>query len=67
VALADLPGAASVEVHGDAVLVRTTDSDATLRALVAGYPQARDFEVAAAALTDAFLALTRPDAPAEVA
>jgi ABC-2 type transport system ATP-binding protein len=49
------------------VLVRTTDSDATLRAMVSGYPAARDFEVAAAALTDAFLALTRPDAPAEVA
>jgi ABC-2 type transport system ATP-binding protein len=66
-ALAELPGATNVEVHGDAVLVRTTDSDATLRALVTGYPQARDIEVAAAALTDAFLALTRPDAPAEVA
>jgi ABC-2 type transport system ATP-binding protein len=67
VTLAGLPGATSVEVHGAAVLVRTTDSDATLRALVIEYPQARDFDVAAAALTDAFLALTQPEAPAEVA
>jgi len=66
-ALRALPGATGVEVHGAVVLVRTTDSDATLRAMVSGYPAARDFEVAAAALTDAFLALTDRDEPAGVA
>jgi ABC-2 type transport system ATP-binding protein len=53
-----LPGTAGVEVLGEAVTIRTTDSDATLRALLARYAGARDVEVAVAPLADAVLALT---------
>jgi ABC-2 type transport system ATP-binding protein len=57
-ALAVLPGADAVERRGDAVSIRSGDSDRVLRALLAGYPQVRDIEVTAAPLADAFLALT---------
>jgi ABC-2 type transport system ATP-binding protein len=57
-ALAALPGADAVERRGDAVSIRSGDSDRVLRALLAGYPQVRDIEVTAAPLADAFLALT---------
>jgi ABC-2 type transport system ATP-binding protein len=56
--LGALPGVTDVEVHGATVTLRSTDSDATLRTLLAGYPRARDVEVAAAPLADAVLALT---------
>ena len=35
-----------------------TDSDAAIRALLAAYPDARDIEIAAAGLEQAFLELT---------
>ena len=35
----------NIEIHGDAVLINTEDSDATLRALLNKYPDARDIEV----------------------
>ena len=57
-ALAALPGVASVEHHGESVLLSCTDSDAALRALLNGYPQARDFDVTGAGLEAAFLQLT---------
>ncbi len=53
-----LPGVSGVERHGSSVLLRSPDSDRTLRALLSGYPAATDIEVSAAGLTDAFLALT---------
>jgi ABC-2 type transport system ATP-binding protein len=53
-----LPGVATVEKQGDAVILTCDDADATLRALVATEPAARDFEVRGAGLEDAFLALT---------
>jgi ABC-2 type transport system ATP-binding protein len=43
------------------VTLTCTDSDATLRALLAGYPEARDVEVHGAGLEQAFLQLTDPD------
>jgi len=57
VALLGLPGVESVEVRGDAVLLRTTDSDATARHLLTE-TDARDLEITAHSLDDAFVALT---------
>ncbi|GGX17731.1 ABC transporter ATP-binding protein [Streptomyces noursei] len=56
-ALAGLPGVCAVEVRGDRARLRTTDSDATVRAL-AGLDLIRGLQVAPASLEDAFLALT---------
>jgi ABC-2 type transport system ATP-binding protein len=56
--LARLPGVAGAERHGDSVTLRCTDSDAAIRALLAGYPAARDIEITGADLEDAFLELT---------
>ncbi|HEY3506651.1 MAG TPA: ABC transporter ATP-binding protein [Actinocatenispora sp.] len=61
-ALELLPGVTGVEVHGDAVVLRCGDSDATLRALLPAYPLAHDIEVSAAPLADAFLELTGAEA-----
>jgi ABC-2 type transport system ATP-binding protein len=55
--LAALPGVDAAEGRGDSVLLHCTDSDATLRALLAG-TAAYDIEVTARGLEDAFLALT---------
>jgi ABC-2 type transport system ATP-binding protein len=55
--LATLAGVRSVSAHGERVELRTTDSDATLRALLARWPAAHDIEVNGAGLEDAFLAL----------
>jgi ABC-2 type transport system ATP-binding protein len=57
VGLAALPGVDRVENRGDTVLLYASDSDAALRALLAGTP-AHDVEVAARGLEDAFIALT---------
>jgi ABC-2 type transport system ATP-binding protein len=59
--LAALPGVATCEIRGRTVMLRCTDSDRALRALLAAEPGARDVEVAGADLTDAFLALTAGD------
>ncbi|MFE5486968.1 ABC transporter ATP-binding protein [Streptomyces sp. NPDC056527] len=53
-----LPGVTSVEIRGDRALLRTDDSDATVRALAA-MDAIRGLEVAAVSLDDAFLTLTR--------
>src|SRR4051812_38932074 len=60
VALLGLPGVESVEVRGDAVLLRTDDSDATARHLLT-HTDARDLEITAHSLEDAFVALTADD------
>src|SRR3954454_16208229 len=62
VALLGVPGVASVEVRGDTVLLRTDDSDATARFLLT-QTSARDLEVTAHSLEDAFLALTADTDP----
>jgi ABC-2 type transport system ATP-binding protein len=59
--LRDVPGADSVEVRGETVLVHASDSDAVARYLLT-QTQARDLEVTTRALEDAFLALTSDDA-----
>jgi ABC-2 type transport system ATP-binding protein len=56
--LGALAGVASVERHGNAVALSCTDSDAAIRALLAGYPEAHDIEIAGADLEQAFLELT---------
>jgi ABC-2 type transport system ATP-binding protein len=56
--LQTLPGVASVDRHGDVAILRCPDSDEAIRALLQRYPQARDIEIAGAALEDAFLELT---------
>jgi ABC-2 type transport system ATP-binding protein len=56
-ALAALPGVDQVDSRGESVLMHCTDSDAALRALISTTP-ARDIEVVARGLEDAFIALT---------
>ncbi|MFD8386591.1 ATP-binding cassette domain-containing protein [Streptomyces sp. NPDC059679] len=56
--LAGLPGVASFEIHGDRALLRSTDSDTTVLALVER-GLVRNLEVAAASLEDAFVTLTQ--------
>ncbi len=55
--LADIPGADSVEVRGGTVLVHARDSDAVARYLLT-QTDAKDLEITARGIEDAFLALT---------
>ena len=55
--LSRLPGVRSVEIRGDRVLIQTMDSDAVARYLLTS-TAARDVEIVAHNLEDAFLALT---------
>jgi ABC-2 type transport system ATP-binding protein len=64
--LTALPGVSSAERRGEAVILRCTDSDAAIRALLERFPAARDLEIAGPGLEDAFLELTgTPDDEAE--
>jgi ABC-2 type transport system ATP-binding protein len=56
-----IPGAESAEVRGDTVLIHSTDSDAVARYLLTS-TQARDLEIAARGIEEAFLALTGDEA-----
>jgi ABC-2 type transport system ATP-binding protein len=56
--LAGLPGVASAERHGDAVILSCTDSDQSIRALLEQYPSAKDIEITGGSLEEAFLELT---------
>jgi ABC-2 type transport system ATP-binding protein len=59
--LLGLPGIVSVEVRGDVVQIQSSDSDATLYALLdAGY-RPREIEVGSLGLEQAFLAITAED------
>ncbi len=60
-ALLALPGVSGAERRGEAVVLSCTDSDAAIRALLAAHPDARDIEIAAAGLEQAFLQLTAAD------
>jgi ABC-2 type transport system ATP-binding protein len=60
-ALRGIAGVESVEVRGDTVLVHSGDSDAVARYLLTS-TAARDLEIAARGLEDAFIALTSDDA-----
>jgi ABC-2 type transport system ATP-binding protein len=52
-----IPGADSVDIRGDTVLIHSNDSDAVARYLLTSTP-AKDLEITARALEDAFIALT---------
>ena len=55
--LARIPGVDGAEVRGDTVLLHSSDSDAVARHLLTATP-ARDLEIEARGIEDAFLALT---------
>jgi len=63
-ALAGLAGVSSVDRRGEAVVLTCADSDRAIRALLDAYPSARDIEIIAAGLEEAFLTLTADDAQA---
>jgi ABC-2 type transport system ATP-binding protein len=56
-----LNGVTAVDRKGDAITLNCSDSDATLRDLLAGFPLIRDIEVRGAGLEEAFLELTVDD------
>jgi ABC-2 type transport system ATP-binding protein len=60
-ALRRLPGADSVEVRGDTVLIHSKDSDSVARYLLTNTP-AKHLEINTRGLEDAFIALTSDDA-----
>ncbi|HEY5193258.1 MAG TPA: ABC transporter ATP-binding protein [Solirubrobacteraceae bacterium] len=66
-ALAHLPGVSGAERRGEAVVLACADSDVAIRALLATYPEARDIEIAAAGLEEAFLQLTGDEGVAQLA
>ena len=57
-ALERLRGVSGAERRGEAIVLACADSDEAIRALLAAYPEARDIEIAAAGLEQAFLQLT---------
>ena len=60
-ALGRLPGVLTVEARGTSVVLRCSDSDRAIRALLDEYPDARDIEISGAGLEEAFLELTAND------
>jgi ABC-2 type transport system ATP-binding protein len=59
-ALRRLPGVAAAERHGDAVVLRCSDSDAAVRGLIERHRGVRDIEITGTGLEEAFLELTAP-------
>jgi ABC-2 type transport system ATP-binding protein len=57
-----LPGVQSVDRRGDSVILRCTDTDLALRALLDAFPEAHGIELGGADLEQAFLELTAPGA-----
>jgi ABC-2 type transport system ATP-binding protein len=57
-ALAVLPAVTEVDLRAAKVAISSADSDVTLRALLATFPQAHDIKVTAMGLEGAFLSLT---------
>jgi ABC-2 type transport system ATP-binding protein len=57
-AMRRLPGVRGVDLRGQRVELDCADSDAAVRALVQGHPEAHDIEIRAVGLEEAFLALT---------
>ncbi|MFZ1154757.1 MAG: ATP-binding cassette domain-containing protein, partial [Solirubrobacteraceae bacterium] len=62
-ALQLLPGVTAAERRGEAVVLSCADSDAAIRGLLEAHRDARDIEIVAAGLEEAFLQLTGGDAP----
>ncbi|QRP48413.1 ABC transporter ATP-binding protein [Amycolatopsis sp. FDAARGOS 1241] len=59
--VATLPALTGFELRGDRVAICSSDSDTTLRALMAAVPAVRDIEIGAVGLEGAFLSLTSDD------
>ncbi len=59
-----LPGVTAAERRGEAVELTCADSDVAIRGLLAAHPEAKDIEIEAAGLEQAFLRLTAEEAPA---
>jgi ABC-2 type transport system ATP-binding protein len=64
-ALERLPGVSGAERRGEAIVLACADSDEAIRALLAAYPEARDIEILAAGLEQAFLQLTSDGSQAQ--
>jgi len=64
-ALERLPGVLAAERRGEAIVLRCSDSDQAIRALLAAHADVRDIEITGAGLEEAFLELTT--GPAEAA
>jgi ABC-2 type transport system ATP-binding protein len=60
-ALGRLPGVTATDRRGEAVVLTCSDSDSAIRALLDGYPEARDIEITGAGLEEAFVCLTGGD------
>jgi ABC-2 type transport system ATP-binding protein len=56
--LAALPGVSHAERRGESIVLSCSDSDATIRALLAQHPETKDIEIRGADLDEAFLMLT---------
>ena len=56
--LETLDGVRHAELHGEAIILNCSDSDAAVRALLREFPAARDLEITGAGLEAAFLQLT---------
>ena len=63
--LSSLPALSATHVRGDRVEIRSSSTDAVLRAVVERWPAAHDFEITGIGLEDAFIALTDAGATAE--
>ena len=57
-ALGALAGVSAAEARGDDVVLRCSNSDSALRALLAGFPSAFNIEVRGGSLEEAFIELT---------
>jgi len=64
--LEQLPGVTAAELRGTSVVLRCSDSDRAIRALLQELPEARDIEISGAGLEEAFLELTAHDESQEV-
>jgi ABC-2 type transport system ATP-binding protein len=60
--LSTLPAVATSSLRGDRVEIRSTNTDAVLRAVIRQWPDTRDFEITGIGLEDAFIALTESGA-----
>ena len=59
--LAQIEGVKTAELRGASFLLRCSDSDRAIRALLSRFPDARDIEISGAGLEEAFLELTASD------
>jgi ABC-2 type transport system ATP-binding protein len=63
--LSQIEGVKTAELRGNSFLLRCSDSDRAIRALLARFPDARDIEISGAGLEEAFLELTAADTTTE--